>query len=109
MVGAGTAEDPKRPQFAPKPKEMGRGGALDFQFVLSDDRRWAIVAFSAAQVTQETMKALDAVERSTETGGKAFAVGKDRREDVEAEARKIKKDFNLDELLGSVETKAGKS
>lgn len=108
MVGAGTAEDPKRPLFAPKPKELGQADALDFQFVLSDDRRWAIVAFSAGRVSAESMAALDAVERSTEPGVKAFGRGKDKREDVETEARKLKKDFDLDDLLGSVDSKGGK-
>ncbi len=108
LVGAGTAEDPRRPMYAPKPKEMGREGALDFQYVLSDDRRWAIAAFSAGRVTVEAMEALDAVERSREPGVRAFSRGKDKREDVETEARKLKKDFDLDELLGSVDQKGGK-
>lgn len=108
MVGSGTVDDPRRPLYAPKTKELGQPGSLDFRFVLSDDKRWAIVAFSTGRVSAESMAALDAVERSTEPGVKAFGRGRDKREDVETEARKLKKDFDLDDLLGSVDAKGGK-
>jgi hypothetical protein len=98
MIGTGTWGDPKRPLYAPSPAQMNsasRSGIIGFTHVLSDDGQFALVEFVARDA-----KAFDSVladiNINLNTSIKAFRKGKDKREDIEAEFRKHKKDFSFD-------------
>ncbi|WP_321477286.1 hypothetical protein [uncultured Paludibaculum sp.] len=108
LIGAGTADDPRRPKFVPGPKEKDKGDALNFRFTLSDDGQWAIVAFSTSHPTAENLKLLDDIEGDKESGGFAADAAKARKSDLESEIRKKKKDFDFDELMGLAEPKEKK-
>ncbi|MBK9171351.1 MAG: hypothetical protein IPM24_28390 [Bryobacterales bacterium] len=100
MVGQGTAEDPRRPAFVPAPPRPGDAvaertdlaGILGFTAIVSDDGRFALVEFVA-----EDPEAFRAI-RTDARVVKAFEVGKARREDIETEFRKHRKDFELDRM-----------
>ncbi|MCI0621047.1 MAG: hypothetical protein L0387_05135 [Acidobacteria bacterium] len=103
MVGAGTSEDPRRPQFvpvAPMPETASeavssRQGILAYAFQESDDGQWALVEFVAAN-RQAFKEILD--EAKVKPDLKTFEKGKAKRSDIEKEFRKHKKDFDLDSL-----------
>ena len=93
LTGSGTFADPKRPMYAPTPAEMQqatitRKGILGFTHVMSDDGTVALVEFVARDraAFQQILG-----DRSI----KAFLRGRDRREDMEAEFLKHKKNFNF--------------
>jgi hypothetical protein len=93
LVGAGTFADPKRPMYAPSPAELQtsmatRQGILGFTHVMSDDGQVALVEFVA-----KDRSAFQAI--LTDPSVKAFLKGRDKREDMEAEFLKHKKDFNF--------------
>ena len=95
VVGAGTAQDPKRPLYAPTPEERtqaGAGGIQSYTAVLSDDKKFALIEL----VAQEG-KAFEAILKDTRPDVKRFDLqkGKDKAEDIENEFRKYKKDFDL--------------
>ena len=52
MVGSGSPADPKRPQYAPLPPKAGarpgRSGILAAGYLASDDGKYALVEFVAA-------------------------------------------------------------
>ena len=93
MVGKGTFDDPKRPMYTPTPTELQlatttRTGILGFAHVMSDDGNFALVEFVARdRAAFQRILADPSV--------KAFLRGKDKREDVEAEFLKHKKDFDF--------------
>ena len=93
MTGLGTFEDPKRPLHAPAPSALraagaSRSGILGYSYVVSDDGLLALVEFVARdRAAFQEILANPAV--------KAFVKGKDKREDVEAEFKKFKKDFDF--------------
>ena len=97
MVGAGTPEDPRRPAYAPLPPLPGtlpaEDGIAGYTMVLTDDGAHAIVEFVARD--RSAFKALFADKRADV---KVFEKGKTRKVDIETEFRKVKQDFNLDEL-----------
>jgi hypothetical protein len=91
-AGRGTWADPKRPMYAPSPAEMNsafRTGIIGYTHVLSDDGQSALVEFVArdASAFQHIL---------ADTSIKSFRKGKDKREDIEAEFRKHKKDFSFE-------------
>ncbi|MFN3324324.1 MAG: hypothetical protein ACK5AZ_12570 [Bryobacteraceae bacterium] len=93
IVGAGTFEDPKRPLYAP----VRRGapadapdGIIAYSWVPSDDGRFALVEFVARD-----RSAFEAIVQENRSDVKRFERGKARREEIEAEFRKHKKDFNF--------------
>ena len=91
MIGKGTLADPKRPMYAPAPSAMSptsRTGILGFTFVASDDGRSALAEFVARD--RSAFKDILA-----DKSIKAFLKGRDKREDVEAEFKKQKKDFDF--------------
>jgi hypothetical protein len=51
MVGSGTADDPRRPAYAPLPPtpgaQLSRDGIIAYTFQLSDDGNFALVEFVA--------------------------------------------------------------
>jgi hypothetical protein len=95
FVGAGTPDDPRRPAYAPLPLGPGvlpsRDGIVAFSFQESDDGQLALVEFVA--YSREAFKDLLA---DTRPEVKVFIKGKQKREDIEKEFKKYKKDFNLD-------------
>jgi hypothetical protein len=93
MIGSGTFADPKRPKYAPSPAELQtahatRQGILGFAHVASDDGQFALVEFVARD--RSAFQAILA-----DTTVKSFLKGRDKREDVEAEFLKHKKDFDF--------------
>jgi hypothetical protein len=97
MVGSGTPEDPMRPQYAPLPPPPGmppsRDGIIAFSYQVSDDGKLALVEFVALD-----RKAFEDVLADLNPNVKVFLKGKDKREDIETEFKKHKKDFRLDQF-----------
>lgn len=97
MVGAGTPADPRRPLYAPLPPSRGvapsRDGIIGFAYQVSDDGRFAIVEFVA-----HDRAGLKQILTDKSPDVKVFEKGKARREDIELELRKHKKDLDLDRL-----------
>jgi hypothetical protein len=92
MTGSGSWTDPKRPLYAPSPAQMNpasRTGIIGFTHVLSDDGQSALVEFVARDAAAFAPILAD-------KGIKSFRKGKDKREDIETEFRKHKKDFSFD-------------
>ena len=99
VIGTGSWADPKRPMYAPSPAQMNpasRTGIIGFTYVLSDDGQSALVEFVARD-------AAAFVPILADKSIKAFRKGKDKREDIEAEFRKHKKDFSFDHFGMSVQ------
>ena len=95
FVGAGTTDDPRRPAYAPVTPPPGtlpsRDGIVAFSFQESDDGKLALVEFVA--YNREAFKDLLA---DTRPDVKVFIKGKHKRDDIEKEFKKHKKDVNLD-------------
>ena len=106
MIGTGSWTDPKRPLYAPSPTQMNptsRTGIIGFTHVLSDDGQFALVEFVARDAKAFDYILADiAVNINVNTNIKAFRKGKDKREDIEAEFRKHKKDFSFEKFGVSV-------
>lgn len=88
---------------------------ISFSYVLSDDSRFALVQFQATEPAAfaPLLQAARTPGSSTESGVnrnaldggfdlKVFEIGKAKRNDIENEFRKHKKDFTLDSFLGRV-------
>jgi len=95
MTGSGSFDDPVRPMYTPLPSALKtatasrtRTGILGFTYVLSDDGKHALVEFVARDRAAFQQILAD-------TTVKSFVKGKDKREDVEAEFKKYKKDFDF--------------
>lgn len=103
MVGSGSAEDPKRPMFVPKPPDpalegpgavTAQPGILAFQYQLSDDGNYALVEFVGID-----RKALAEILDSKDTRVKVFEPDKAKRDDIEKEFKKFKRNFSLDKYI----------
>ncbi len=98
MVGRGTPDDPRRPLYAPVPNPRAapsRQGIIAFSYQLSDDGKFALVELVAAN-----RAAFAAILADRRPDVKVFEKGKARREDIEREFRKYKRDFQLDRFRG---------
>lgn len=104
MAGTGTLADPKRPMFAPTAAQHGQArtaapganrGIIAYSFHPSDDGKWAIVEFVARD--RSAFKAISDAERLT-PGLKTFDRERHSKDDIEAECKKLKKDFDLTKL-----------
>ncbi len=94
MIGAGTPDDPRRPMFAPLPGAAPqRDGIIAFTYQESDDGQSAIVEFVARDAS-----AFNGILRAGRSDVKAFRIGKHRKQDIEQEFRRHKRDFSLDRL-----------
>ena len=92
LTGAGTHADPIRPLFTPVTQDPhDRDGIISFSYQLSDDGKSAIVEFVAVD-----RKALKAILEDSRLTGKVFERGKDKKEDIERELKKHKRDFRID-------------
>ena len=104
MIGTGTWADPKRPLYAPSPAQMNaasRTGIIGFTHVLSDDGQFALVEFVArdASAFQHILADING-NLNVNINVKAFRKGQDKRDDIEAEFRKHKKDFSFEHFAG---------
>ena len=107
IVGSGSASDPRRPMFAPTPAEHSQArvaalagrqkqnGIIGYSYHISDDGKWAIVELVARDKAAFT--AVAAAARNT-PGIKTFDREKNSKEEIEFEAKKIKKDFDITKL-----------
>jgi hypothetical protein len=94
MTGSGTAADPKRPMHAPGARigpSAPQPGILAWSQQISDDGRYAIVEFVARD--RSAFAAILA-----DPAIKAFTKGKDKKDDIEKEFKKYKKDFDLEKF-----------
>lgn len=92
IVGKGTWEDPRRPAYV---KEMG----AEYRWVESDDGRMAIVEVKVEGVGLERAEAVKSA--AGKAGVSWFENGKNGKEEVEIELKKIRKDFDLELFLGA--------
>jgi hypothetical protein len=97
MIGTGTSEDPFRPAHVAAPSPPGTppspDGILGYTMVLSDDGKHALAQFVA-----RNRSAFKDLLEDNRPDVKVFEKGKSKREDIETEFRKYKKDFDLDQL-----------
>ena len=98
LVGTGTAADPIRPMFMPKPADakQGRSGILAMHVELSDDGKTALVELVAAD-----REAFTDILHSKLPEVKVFERGKDTQADVEQEFKKHKKNFAFNALTAA--------
>ncbi|MBZ5724832.1 MAG: hypothetical protein LAP87_07525 [Acidobacteriia bacterium] len=93
MTGCGTPANPRRPQHAPwsPSRKPSPTGIIAFSHVVSDDGRFAPVEFVA-----HDWAAFQAL--FTDKSIKFFEKGKDKKDDIEKELKKYKKDFDLEKF-----------
>jgi hypothetical protein len=84
MIGAGTWEDPRRPAFVQEAR-------IPFQYQVSDDGTMALV--EASPRNRAEMAKLEGLVKN-DARAKIFRPEKDKKSDVEAEFKKLKKDFD---------------
>ena len=98
LVGTGTKTDPIRPAYVPAPPQgnakLDPNGILAFTFQLTDDGKHALVEFVARNPA-----AFNQIKADTRADVKVFDKGKTKREDIEKEFKKYKKDFDLDRTM----------
>lgn len=96
MVGAGTHEEPLRPDLVPaSAEEAAKAGIIAWSVLPGDDPKMAIV-----HIVAKNQKALDAItkDKKERPDLKVFEVGKHRKTDVERELKLYRKDFNLEKF-----------
>ena len=94
MVGTGTPEDPRRPEYSLVPGQSDPGsGIIAFSYQLSDDGQHALVEFVARDES-----AFQALLGDKHSDVKVFKKGKSKPEDILKEFRKHKKDFRPEML-----------
>jgi hypothetical protein len=101
MVGRGTPDDPRRPMFAPLPpgpnQERTRDGIIAFTYQESDDGRYALVEFVALD-----RSAFQPILAESRPDVQVFVKGKAKRADIEAEFRKLKRNFDIERFRVNV-------
>jgi hypothetical protein len=97
MIGKGTLQDPRRPQFAPPPRAKGVAasptGIIGYSYQLTDDGKSAIVEFVARD-----RAAFQSIMADKTGSVKFFEKSKVKREDLTTELQKHKKSVDLDQL-----------
>lgn len=91
LVGKGTLNDPKRPMYAPAPTDVRpavRTGILGYNFVESDDGKFALVEFVAKDRSAFKSILADATI-------KTFLKSSAKPQDIQTEFKKYKKDFDF--------------
>ena len=91
IIGKGTPDDPKRPLHAPLPRAIdskSRTGILAYAYEESDDGKFALVEFVAAD--PGAFKEIQA-----NTSIQSFLKGASKKEDLEIQFKKYKKDFDF--------------
>jgi hypothetical protein len=96
LVGSGKASDagadPLRPEYVPT-VAAARNEILAWRFVPTDDGKMAIV-----QVVAADRSAFAAIRADNRPEVRIFEIGKDKPAAIEAEMRKYKKNFSLDDI-----------
>jgi hypothetical protein len=98
MSGKGTWDDPKRPLFAPAPRDVksnDRSGIISWHFETSDDGNFALVEFVAVDKA-----ALRRIVAPNAPGVTAFERGKVNKNDIETAFKALKKNFDLEKFAG---------
>ncbi len=93
LTGSGRLGDPVRPEYVPTGDMSSRDGVIGWSSQLTDNGKMAIVQLVAANPL-----AFEGLKGDKRSEIRIFEVGKHRREDIETELRKFKKDFDLDSL-----------
>jgi hypothetical protein len=88
LEGRGTGDDPVRPAVRVP-------AGVSWRWIPSDDGRLAIV-----EVWAPSARMLAPLRADSRPGVQVFERGRDSRDDVEREIRKIRKDFSLEGFLG---------
>src|SRR5271166_2596258 len=88
LVGAGTAQDPRRPLYAPSLGSASPDGIIAFTQVPTDDGKSAIVEFVA-----KNRKALQTI--LADTAITTFEKGTQSASAIETALKRFKQDFNL--------------
>lgn len=101
MVGAGTAEDPRRPMGMPA-GDAKQESPVGYRYVVSDSGRLAIVA-----ITAPSRKHLDSVLTGYGALAEAFNPLNHERATVEKALKLIRRDFDLDSFLGVIRLPGG--
>jgi len=90
--GSGKTDDPVLPEYVPGPSDnTSRTGIIAWSVQPTDDRSMAII-----QVVAVNRGAFAAIFADKRPEIRVFEIGKDKKEAIEAEMRKYKKDFSLD-------------
>ena len=103
MIGAGTPQDPRRPLHTPaneaqlQQHNRRQAKMLAFSYIVSDDGQYALVEFVA------TDRAAFA-ELIADPTIKKFEKGRAKREDIEREFRRYRRQFNLSDFGASVQS-----
>lgn len=92
LTGSGQKGDPKRPEFVPD--ATSRDGILSWSMQKSDDGKYALI-----QLVAVNHKALKPILADRRPDVRVFEIGKTRKDDIEKELKKFKKDFDLSQFL----------
>jgi hypothetical protein len=97
LIGTGQKGDPIRPAYVPAPPAPGAkldtNGIIGYTSQMCDDHKHALVEFVARD-----RSAFKELMTDTRPDVKVFEKGKSKRADIEAEFKKWKKDFDLDNV-----------
>jgi hypothetical protein len=94
VTGSGKAQDPVRPEYVPTTSDKpDRSGIIAWSFQPVDDGKMAIVQFVAVD-----RSAFTAILADKRPEVRVFEIGKTPPAAIEAEMRKHKKDFSLENL-----------
>jgi hypothetical protein len=91
LVGSGTAEDPKRPKYAPLPDAQVPNDIIGFTYLPTDDGASAVVEFVAR--TRAGLQFL-----FDDQSIKPFELGRVAKDDIESAIRQQRKDFDLNKF-----------
>jgi hypothetical protein len=88
LVGTGTTDDPKRPQYAPWPASQDPNGITAFFFQPSDDGKYAVAEF----VSRNRLALQPILNDKTI---KVFEEGRQSKASIESAIKPFRKDFDL--------------
>ena len=94
LVGSGTAADPKRPMYAPAVRNSPTApqpAIIAYSFQVSDDGKYALTEFVA-----RNRSAFAGILADKQI--QVFSKGNDKKDDIEKELKKYKKDFDLEKF-----------
>lgn len=106
MIGEGTYDDPRRPMFVPssnekteaaREQEVKREGILGYNYEVSDDGRLALVEFVGSD-----RAAFQEIVESKHPEVKVFRKGDGKKEEIESELSKFKRNFDAQRIRVAV-------
>ncbi len=92
LTGSGGNENPIRPEYGTSTLDAAHG-VVAWKMLLSDDKKMAILHIVATD-----RKAFEAILSDKRGDVKVFEIGKDKKDDIEKELRKVSKGFDLSQL-----------